>query len=361
MIIREVRVSNIRPYGLYSVLLDPNITLILGRNGTGKTTLLESLYYLLQGTSFKGRDRDMIALGQSKSHLLAVEAAGTERRASLELQFDDKVKKLFTIEQKNTARLPAKHRQPVVLFEPDELRLLSSSPQRRRQFFDGILCRLYPQYATALSRYQRVVLQRNELLKHQGDTSAAIWDAHLFAWDIKFTELADILVQHRHQFINLSNQHLSRIYTTMAGSEHGVTVAYQSPLPTASYAQNLLKQLEHRRHADAARGFTSLGPHRDDFLVSLDNHPAGETASRGEMRTIMLAYKLLEVELQQQTYGTNPLILMDDVFSELDSTREQQLMNALKNHQTIITATDLRDELKINASIILLTNKNEPS
>lgn len=361
MVIREIRVSNVRPYGLYSVKLDPNITLILGRNGTGKTTILESLYYLMQGTSFKGRDRDMITLGQSKSHLLLIDDTGAERRASLELQYDDKVKKLFTVERRDTARLPTKHRQPVVLFEPDELRLLSSSPQRRRQFFDGILCRLYPQYATALSRYQRVVLQRNELLKHQADTTAAIWDAHLFAWDIKFTELADILVQIRHQFIATSNQHLSRIYSGMAGNEHTISVAYQSSLPAVNYAQNLLKQLEHRRHADAMRGFTSLGPHRDDFLVSLDSHPASETASRGEMRTIMLAYKLLEVELQQQTYGTNPLILMDDVFSELDSTREQQLMNALKNHQTIITATDLRDELKINASIISLTNKNEPS
>ncbi len=360
MIIREIRVSNVRPYGLYSARLNPNITLILGRNGTGKTTLLESMYYMLQGTSFKGRDRDMIALGQAKSHLLLIDSAGAEHRASLELLFDDKIKKLFTIEQKNTARLPAKHRQPVVLFEPDELRLLSSSPQRRRQFFDGILCRLHPQYATALIRYQRVVLQRNELLKHQADTSSAIWDAHLFAWDIKFTELADILVQHRREFIHLSNQHLSRIYSGMADSDHTITVAYQSSLPPINYAQNLLKQLEQRRHADAMRGFTSLGPHRDDFLVNLDNHPASETASRGEMRTIMLAYKLLEVELQQQTYGTNPLILMDDVFSELDSTREQKLMNALKDHQTIITATDLRDELKINASIITLPNKNEP-
>lgn len=348
-----------RPHGLFSVTLDPNVTLILGRNGSGKTTLLESLYYLLQGTSFKGRDRDMIALGTNKAHLLLVDTTGTERRASLELLFDEKIKKLFTIEQKNTARLPAKHRQPVVLFEPDELRLLSSSPQRRRQFFDGILCRLYPQYATALSRYQRVLLQRNELLKHQADTSEAIWDAHLFAWDIKFTELADILVRYRHEFIATSNDSLSRLYSGMAGSEHTVTVAYQSNLPAANYAQNLLKQLEQRRHADAMRGFTSIGPHRDDFLVSLDTHPASETASRGEMRTIMLAYKLLEVELQQQTYGTNPLILMDDVFSELDITREQQLMSALKNYQTIITATDLRDELKINASIITLTNENE--
>lgn len=352
--IREIRVNNVRPYGLYSALLDPGVTLILGRNGTGKTTLLESIHYLLQGTSFKGRDRDMIALGQTKSHLVLVDDSGTERRASLEVQFDDKVKKLFTVEQKHTARLSMKHRRPVVLFEPDELRLLSSSPQRRRQFFDGILSRLYPQYATALSRYQRVVLQRNELLKHQSDTRPETWDAHLFAWDIKFTELAGVLVSYRREFVATSNAHLSRIYSAMAGNDHLVAVEYASNMPAANYEQNLLKQLEQRRHADAMRGFTSLGPHRDDFTVLLDGAPASETASRGEMRTIMLAYKLLEVELQQSIYGSNPLILMDDVFSELDSTREQQLMSVLKNHQTIITATDLRDELKINAKIISL-------
>lgn len=354
MIVREIRVNNVRPYGLYSAQLNPGITLVLGPNGTGKTTLLESIYYLAQGTSFKGRDRDMIAHGNTKSHILLVDSNGLERRAQIEVTFDDKVKKVFNIEQKNTARMPAKHRTPVVLFEPDELRLLSSSPGRRRQFFDNILCRLHHQYATALSRYQRVLLQRNELLKHQADTTAANWDAHLFTWDIKFTELADILVQYRHEFITTANQYLSGIYSQMAGSQSDVQLSYSSNLPANNYAQNLLKQLEHRRHADAMRGYTSLGPHRDDFLVSLNGHPASETASRGEMRTIMLACKLLEVTLQEQSYASKPLILMDDVFSELDSAREQQLMAALSGYQTIITATDLRDELKINATIINL-------
>lgn len=354
MIIREIRVQNVRPYELYSVSLDSRVTLILGKNGTGKTTLLESLYYLLQGTSFKGRDRDMIAHGSGASNLLLVDSNGIERRASLEIDIDDKIKKSFTVDQRSTARLPIKHRQPVVLFEPDELRLLNSSPQRRRQFFDSVLSRLYPQYATTLSRYQRVVLQRNELLKHQDDTPRDIWDAHLFAWDIKYTELADVIVHYRREFITASNKRLSRLYNGLASGNHTISVHYESNLPEQNYAQNLLKQLESRRHADALRGFTSLGPHRDDFLVSLDAHPASETASRGEMRSIMLAYKLFEVEMQQKIYDNAPLILMDDVFSELDSTREQQLMDALKGHQTIITATDLRDELKIDAQIITL-------
>ncbi len=356
MIIRELRVNNIRPYTIYTAPLNPGVTLILGRNGTGKTTLLESIHYLLQGTSFKGRDRDMIAHTAARANLLLTDAAGVERRASLEILPDDKLKKVFTVEQKTTARLPAKYRAPVVLFEPDELRLLSSSPQRRRQFFDGILSRLYPQYATALSRYQRVVLQRNELLKQQQAMQPASWDAQLFAWDIKFTELADVITKLRNEIVRTSNGRLSELYSSMAGSRHSVATTYQSSPSSNTYAQTLLRHLEQRRHADAMHGYTSIGPHRDDFLVSLDGHPASESASRGEMRTIMLAYKLLEVELQRRVYGSNPVILMDDVFSELDSTREQQLMAALKDHQTIITATDLRDELKINASIITLTS-----
>lgn len=354
MHIKELRVNKIRSHASYSALLDERVTLVLGKNGTGKTTLLESLYYMLQGTSFRGRDRDMIAHNAKRSQILLIDATGTERRASLETDHTDKLKKAFLIEQRQSARLLAKHRQPVVLFEPDELRLLSSSPQRRRVFFDSILSRLSHPYATTLSRYQRVLMQRNELLKQQHSTKPEMWDTLLFAWDIKFAELANSITAQRRDFVSESNQHISQLYSKMTGSNHTVSCQYDCALPESNYSQHLIKLLEQRRHADALRGFTSLGPHRDDFRVFLDGKPVSETASRGEMRTIMLAYKLLEVALQKEIYQSNPIILMDDVFSELDSTREQHLMHSLEDYQTIITATDLRDELKINASVISL-------
>lgn len=354
MSIREIRVKNVRSYELYSTILDPHVTLILGRNGTGKTTLLEGLYYLMQGTSFRGRDRDMIAYDATTADIVTVDESGTERRARIAVDTDDKVKKTFFLDSRQALRMPVKSRLPVVLFEPDELRLLTSSPQRRRQFFDDILCRLHPAYATALSRYSRVLLQRNELLKRQQDIDPAMWDAHLFAWDVNFVELAGTIVRLRRDFVASSNERLSRLYSSMAGGPHEITAEYVTSTPQDNYSQALLAQLESRRHSDAARGFTSVGPHRDDITVSLDAHAASEVASRGEMRTIMLAYKLLEVELQKEAYGTDPLILMDDVFSELDSVRERHLMHALEPYQTIITATDLRDELKISAKIITL-------
>lgn len=384
MAIQEIRLENVRSYELFSAQLNPGVSLILGKNGTGKTTLLEGLYYLAQGTSFRGRDRDMIAHDSTRAGLVVIDSDGTKRRASLQIMSDDKVKKTFTLSDKVSARLPAKSRQPVVLFEPDELRLLSSSPDRRRRFFDGVLTRLYPEYGTVLARYQRTLLQRNELLKQYaaamssgatsrqtsfrgrsavsrltpdtngGAQSLLDVEDNLFTWDIKFAELSTTIVDMRHSFIATSNTHLSRLYSGVASTDHRVSITYTSSIQAENYEQKLLNQLHRDRLSDSYRGYTSSGPHRDDFSLYLDSHLASEVASRGEMRTIMLANKLLEVELQHEIYNTPPLILMDDVFSELDASREQQLMAKLAPYQTIITATDLRDELKINASIVSL-------
>jgi DNA replication and repair protein RecF len=291
------------------------------------------------------------------SELKLILENGDLRRSRIHVTPEGKLAKQFVIGSSESVRLPAKDRLPVVLFEPDELRLLSSSPQRRRDFIDGIIARLSPTYATVLSRFARTLLQRNELLKQQEAMDQTDWQNHLFAWDVKLAELSASIIKARINFIVHSNEHLSRLYSNLAGADHHVTARYIGPFTVAddSLQQALLQRLESSRQSDARHGYTSVGPHRDDVELLLDNHPAQETASRGEMRTIMLAFKLLEVELQEHHSGQKPLILLDDVFSELDITREIQLVKTLKNYQTIITATDLRDELKIDASIISLS------
>lgn len=356
MTLQSITLHNTRSYNLYSADLHPKTTLILGRNGTGKTTLLEAIYVLHQGTSFRGRDRDMIAHTSDRSEFKLEFDDQPTRRLVLINTPDNRTTKQFSYEGTSASRLPAKYRLPVVLFEPDELRLLTSSPQRRRDFIDGIVARLSPTYATVLSRFSRALLQRNELLKQYGSMNSVDWENHLFAWDVKFAELSSSIVKARINFIAHSNGHLSRIYSELAGTPHQVKAHYDSPFDSSdALQQTILHKLEASRSLDTQRGYTSVGPHRDDIELILDGHPAAAVASRGELRTIMLAFKLLEVELQEHHTNKKPLILLDDVFSELDVTREKQLMQALSDYQTIITATDLRDELKVHATIITLS------
>lgn len=354
-----MKISSLTLNGLRSHLelatfdIHPSTTLIIGKNGAGKTTLLEAVYLLHRGTSFRGRDRDMIPHDTTNAELKLTFDDASVRRGRLDIASDGKVAKILTVGEKKSARMSAKDKLPVVLFEPDELRLLTSSPQRRRDFLDGIIARISPTYSTVLSRFARTLTQRNELLKQFDSMKRDAWESHLFAWDVKFAELGATIIKTRVNFLEHANKHLHRLYSELADSEHTVVANYVSEFELSeSLQQILLARLEATRQSDGLRGYTSVGPHRDDFELLLDSHPVSESASRGEMRTIMLTFKLLEVELQEHHSGQKPLILLDDVFSELDSEREAKLIQSLSDYQTIITATDSRVALS-NASLTI--------
>lgn len=340
--ISRVKVYNFRSYDLFKTELSPHGTVIIGPNGTGKTNLLEAIYVALRGSSFRGSLADCMQHGQTQT-IIYLETDNTSRRLQLLRTADGTINKEFTINDSRSKLLPRKHRLPVVLFEPSELRLISSSPSRRRDFLDGMLSRLDMQYEATLRAFHRTLLQRNELLKHPHETTQN-WRDHLFAWDIKFVQLATHIAQARAEFLAKHEAALSSLYAALAGYEIAFAAAYQASASLDRYEQALLDRLQRARDYEIATGHTSAGPHREDFTIFLHSQPAIKVASRGEMRTIMLAFKLLELELQTKVSQSRPLILLDDVFSELDATREKLLQETIQHHQFIVTTTDARHQ-----------------
>lgn len=331
-IVSRVVVQNVRSHELYEVDLVPGVTVITGPNGSGKTTLLESIYIALQGTSFKGSDNDILRTDGPwwKIDLLL---DGQDRRT---VKFDpSKVssRKQFVIDGKTTARLAPKNKYPVVLFEPEDLRLLNGSPARRRQFIDRFISQLNPLYGQSLRKYERALRQRNKLLK-RFNTSPD----ELFAWDITLAEHGAYLIEQRIAFIEKINSQLNTAYHDIAETSDEIAVHYSHTF-VGDIKQKILAELHVHVDRDKMLGNTSVGPHRHDVLFALNNSPALTNASRGEVRTIVLALKFLEVDIIEQLTGLKPLILLDDVFSELDLARQKALSDKTREHQIVMTST----------------------
>jgi DNA replication and repair protein RecF len=336
--VTRISIQNLRSHKKYETDFSPEVTVITGPNGSGKTTLLEALYIALQGSSFKGNDSDALRTGAPwwKIDILLDEQKRTTK-------FDpsrQSSRKQFVIDQKTSARLMPKNKYPVVLFEPEDLRLLNGSPARRRQFIDRFISQLNPQYSISLRKYERALRQRNNLLKrNQVDKN------QLFAWDISLSEHGAYLIEQRIAFIEQINSNLNDAYKEIAHTNDEVSVHY-SHTYVGDIKQKLLAELEARIERDKYLGNTSVGPHRHDVIFVFNNSPALSVASRGEVRTIVLALKFLEVDITEHLTGLKPLILLDDVFSELDITRQNALSERTKGHQIVMTSTHVVGDRK---------------
>jgi DNA replication and repair protein RecF len=328
---------NFRSYQDYTVELSPGVNIIVGPNGSGKTNLLEALYVLAQGTSFRVSDTNLV---RHDADVLRIESQYGDQRRRLAIQPKGVPTKQFNINGAKRQRLSHLQRLPVVLFEPDEMRLLSGSPGRRRDYLDGLIARLWPEAARAKSQFERALVQRNNILKQVQQHGRAGFEDQLFVWDIKLAEYAQALVAKRQLIIEKYNQALGHIYSTIASQPNELTVRYQSDILGDDYKTSLIHQLGTRLAGDIQRGFTGAGPHRDDILFNLNGFNAANSASRGELRTMVLALKMIELQLIKERSDHSPLLLLDDVFSELDLTRRRALAKLSKDYQTIITTTD---------------------
>lgn len=344
-IIRQLQVQHVRVHQAMKLKLSPQVTLITGLNGSGKTSLIEAIYLAFQGSSFKGADGDVLQRGETWWRIDAMLDDETVRT----VKFDSERttgRKQFTIDSKTMYRLVPRHKYPVVLFEPEDLRLLHGSPTRRRQFIDRFISQLDPLYGPALRKYDRALKQRNNLLKKH-DTSGD----ELFVWNVALAEHGAYIIEQRIQFIERINQELNDGYQAIAHTSDVVSVHYSHTL-VGNIKQKLLGELHAHSERDSLLGYTSIGPHRHDVLFIFNTTPALSSASRGEIRSIVLALKFLEINIIKQITGQTPIVLLDDVFSELDETRQKALTGNDLGAQIVIATTNSHNSYATLDSVV---------
>lgn len=333
--ISDLRLQKFRSYRDSSFELSPGVNIIVGPNASGKTNLLEAVLVVARGHSYRTKDADLIHFEQPWARLDAHLTNNSQR--TIKIVSGPRTEKTYELDDKVFKRLTLPHTLPVVLFEPNHLQLLSAGPERRREYLDDLLEQSLPGYGAIRRQYRRTLVQRNSLLKQQH----AGFAAQLFPWDVRLSQLAGQIVRARHQLVERLHKEIGPLYTSLSDAKTMVELVYESKWLPDQYESHLLKKLEHDVDLDRARGFTGSGPHREDLAVLFNGHPAAEVASRGEARTAVLGLKIIELRvLEEARDGQSPLLLLDDVFSELDGRRRHALTDQLSSYQTFITTTE---------------------
>ncbi|HET6924581.1 MAG TPA: DNA replication and repair protein RecF [Candidatus Saccharimonadales bacterium] len=331
--ISEVRLQHFRSYTDARYSFSPQVNIIVGPNASGKTNLLEAVLVLARGSSYRAKDGDLIAFGEPWARL---DALADEEARTVKLVAEPLPMKSYDIGGKPFKRLSLQHSLPVVLFEPNHLQLLHGSPDQRRNYLDDLLEQLTPGYSGYRRNYRRVLSHRNALLKRSRLPS----NEELFPWNLRLSELGAVMSRARAALVARANEQLDGLYKDMSGVTTTVAMKYHHHFPLETYESRLLHRLESELSTDLMRGFTAAGPHREDFELYFNDTPADETASRGETRTAILALKVIELQELATARGQTPLLLLDDVFSELDASRRAALTAHLQPYQTFITTTD---------------------
>lgn len=325
MQLKSLKLENFRNYEKLDIQFDQPVTAFIGQNAQGKTNILEAVAFLALGKSFRARKALDTLLWDAPHGRIKAEF---DEEESLEIFLQAKPEqKKFKHNELLVKPSEFLGHLRVVLFTPDHMQLISGSPRLRRQYLDRLLIQMHRPYVESLSKLQRVLKHRNALLKRQCE------DWELDMWDAQLVTEAQTIWKHRRDFLNFLGEHIAELYQAISGTEE------ELKLTLHTHEENYEERLIAHRDQDRRTGTTSVGPHRDDFELHLDGHPLAEIGSRGEQRSSVLALKVAQIHYIEAETGQKPLLLLDDVFSELDAARQKQLGVLLKNHQSLITTT----------------------
>lgn len=333
---RNLENSEIRPC--------PGVNVIYGTNAQGKTNLVEAIWLLSGNRSFRGaKDSELIAFGSDHAKLHAdFFSEGREQSAEIVYAKGKKEILLNGVNQPSTSALLG--RLCAVVFSPEHLSLVKSGPSERRSFIDGAVCQIKPSFKEALSEYKRTLAQRNTLLK---DIPAhpELADT-LDAWDIRLASLGAGIVRIRMKYVERLCECASRYHDGISHGREALEISYSSTIPkeyraSADSARDyMLNYMQKNRREDLSAGFTTIGPHRDDIDITINGGSVRTFGSQGQQRSCVLSMKIAEEELIKLSVSEEPLVLLDDVLSELDSTRQEFLLNEIGDRQVFITCCE---------------------
>lgn len=340
MRLKQLTLQNYRNIAHAEFIPCAELTVICGKNGQGKTNLLESVWLLTGAKSFRGaKDPELIARHQPFAVLDGITETSEEQTSHIYLTVGTKetprpgrTAKRNGVDLGRASNLAGIF--TAVVFEPGNLSLVKGSPEGRRRFLDAALCQLYPGYLTTLRRYTRLVTQKNALLKHYDRTPGAAEMLDVFDEDL--ARQGQEITHRRMDYMNRMLPLVRHNYDEISSGSEQMELVYRPSFDE----QGLLSMLHQSRRADLRAGFCTTGPHREDFDVLLDGQPAKLFASQGQQRSAVLSLKLAEASCAQQVTGEHPVMLLDDVLSELDATRQEYLLTRMRQKQTIVTACD---------------------
>lgn len=344
MILHKLEVHDFRNYHSLSLSLSPYVTIFVGQNAQGKTNILESVLMLALAKSHRaGKDSEMIRWG-AESAFVAGEVERQQRKSSLDLRIMKHGKKVRIngLEKRRISDFIG--HLNVVLFAPEDLMLVKGGPQARRRFLDIELGQMSPQYLHNLAQYQKVLQQRNNILKNSDRPDNKMFDT-LAVWDEQLIEYGVKLIRKRLEFVSKLQEFSASIHQRITSGSEELTLQYRSSLfaeipPPDELPSRFRQQLADKLREDFRRGSTSAGPHRDDVEVRIDGKNVNIFGSQGQQRTAALSMKLAEIDLIKQEVGEYPVLLLDDVLSELDEMRQLHLLESMGERvQTLITTT----------------------
>ena len=355
MRLEHLRVENFRNLESAQLTPSPVLTVICGPNGQGKTNLLEAIWLLTGGKSFRGaKDAELIRRGAPFAVLEAQFQAG-DRDQQLRLTVGGR----DTRRPGRTARLNGADRGraasiagtfTAVVFDPNHLSLVKGGPEGRRRFLDAALCQLYPGYLTALRRYARTVAQKNALLKAYDITPGA--DTLLDTFNEGLAKTGAEVMARRTAYLDQLAPAAAQNYRDISSGAEALTVTYRpccEPTPQA-----LAKRLQEVRATELRAGFCLTGPHREDIDIDIDGQPGRIYGSQGQQRSAVLSLKLAEASVAGQVLGEHPVMLLDDVLSELDDARQAYLLTRIEDKQTFVTTCDSAAFARTNGKLVFV-------